>query len=342
MIQKKFFFLIFKHRFRRRALNNFIKIKKIKNYHIFDLTGFLKYYFFGKILIFLISKLEKFFENFILISCDLKPFIKKNGVNIWFGGTSYKVPNEYKLFKNNCFVFENFSKKEENLINLYPFDPIEPVISKNPSVVFVGSFNIIEDQLIDKIWNVEKDKILNDLTIIDKFEFWEKYNLDKDKRLQAHYIQLKERVRFNLILNIKKNLKDKFIVVGTKWKEHVSDAKEDEFNELKIKELYNGQICIDFGSKWGSNIFYPRSVEIIESGGFLLQLKQNNSSSNLYKLDAINEFDSLENCITKLNKLIFDNDFFKKKLENQFKFFSNKELNYETLNQIYEISKKNN
>ena len=68
----------------------------------------------------------------------------------------------------------------------------------------MGSFNIIEDQLIDKIWDVEKDKILNDLTIIDKFEFWEKYNLDKDKRLQAHYIQLKERVRFNLILNIKK------------------------------------------------------------------------------------------------------------------------------------------
>ena len=75
----------------------------------------------------------------------------------------------------------------------------------------MGSFNIIEDQLIDKIWDVEKDKILNDLTIIDKFEFWKKYNLDKDKRLQAHYIQLK-RVRFNLILNIK-NLKDKFIVV---------------------------------------------------------------------------------------------------------------------------------
>ena len=34
--------------------------------------------------------------------------------------------------------------------------------------------------------------------------------------------------------------------------------------------------------------------------------------------------------------------FLKKNLRIQFKFFSNKELNYETLNKIYEISKKNN
>ena len=31
----------------------------------------------------------------------------RDGINIWFGGTSYKIPNEYKNFKNNCFVFES-------------------------------------------------------------------------------------------------------------------------------------------------------------------------------------------------------------------------------------------
>ena len=51
-------------------------------------------------------------------------------------------------------LFSKTFQKKGKFNKPVSFDPIEPVISKNPSVVFVGSFNIIEDQLIDKIFNL--------------------------------------------------------------------------------------------------------------------------------------------------------------------------------------------
>ena len=37
----------------------------------------------------------------------------------------------------------------------------------------------------------------------------------------------------------------------------------------KIQSLYNGNICLDLGSSSGSLTLYPRSIEIIESGGLI-------------------------------------------------------------------------
>ena len=104
-MHSKFFIFIFKHRFRKRALNNLIHIKRLKNFYIINLSGLIRYYLLGLPLIFLINKFKDRFRNFILISCDGIPQIKYNGINLWFGGTSYKVPNELKSFKNNCHFF---------------------------------------------------------------------------------------------------------------------------------------------------------------------------------------------------------------------------------------------
>jgi len=130
-MNSKFFIFTFKHRFRRRALNNLLQIKKLKKFYIIDLSGFIKYYLFGLPLIFLISKFKEKFKNFVLISCDGFPQIKYNGINLWFGGTSYKIPNKFKSFKNNCHFFENFSKNEENLLDLYPYKPLNIKSSGN-------------------------------------------------------------------------------------------------------------------------------------------------------------------------------------------------------------------
>ena len=65
--------------------------------------------------------------------------------------------------------------------------------------------------------------------------------------------QLKVPTRqINIVIKIIQN-------VLTKWKEYNQSAEKDEFDLLKIGHLYNGNICLDLGSKWGSNIFYPRS-----------------------------------------------------------------------------------
>ena len=341
-MKSKFFIYIFKHRFRRRALNNLLHIKKIKNFYIINLSGFIKYYLLGLPLIFLINSFKEKLKNFTLISCDGIPQVKSNGVNLWFGGTSYKVPNEFKKFKNNCHFFENFTKKEENLLDLYPYKP-QNIKSSNPiKIIFIGDFNILENVTVDEIWNNEKNEIIKRLSLIDDKIFWKKYDLINNERLQFFYIQLKERLRFELIINLKKVFTKDFLLVGSKWKEYISDAKEDEFELSKITNFYNGNICLDFGSKWGSNIFYPRSVEIIEHGGLLIQSKQQNTSKDFYKLNVINSFDSLDELIKKLKNLLIDKELFIKKFKKQFYYFNNTDLNYPTFEKIYKISKKNN
>ena len=57
-----------------------------------------------------------------------------------------------------------------------------------------------------------------------------------------------------------------------------------------LKKLYKGNICLDLGSVEGSSSFYPRSNQIIESGGLILQNKQS---------DFQKEWESLK------NKLLF-------------------------------------
>ena len=341
-MQNNFFFFIFKHRHRKRAFNNFLKIKKIKNNYIFDLSGAIKYYLVGLPLYIFVKIFSKYFKNFIFISCDGLPQIQSNGVNIWFGGTSYKVPEKLKKSDNNCFVFENFSKKEPNLINFYPYKPVKAKSIKEHKIIFIGSFNIVENKLIDQIWDKENELIFNDLKIIDNFSFWEKYDLQNHKKLQTFYLQLKERLRFNLIIKLKDIFNEKFILVGTKWKNFIETAQNDEFDISKIRNLYNGNICLDFGSKWGSNIFYPRSVEIIENGGLLFQSEQINSPKELYSLEIINNFNNFEKLVSELNNLINNSNLMEQKFDKQFSYFSNENLNYMTLNRIYEISKKNN
>lgn len=341
-MNSKYFIYIFKHRFRRRALNNLLNIKKLKEFYFIDLSGFIKFYLFGLPLIYFISKYKEKFKNFVLISCDGFPQIKYNGINLWFGGTSYKVPNKFKNFKNNCHFFENFSKKEENLLDLFPYKPLNIRSSNSPKIIFIGSFNILENKIVDDIWKYKKDKLLKKLSLIDEATFWKNLNLNHDCRLQFYYLQLKERLRFNLIMSLKKNFKKNFLLVGSKWKKYIPDAKENEFRLSKIKHFYNGNVCLDFGSKWGSNIFYPRSVEIIENGGLLIQSKQLNSTSELYNMGIINYFDSLDELIKKLQNLLNDKELFNKKFKKQFYYFKNPELNYTTFEKIYKISKKNN
>ena len=336
--EKKIFFFIFKHKYRKRTFNNFLNIKKIKNYHVFDLSGTIKYYFFGKPLYFFANFFKNFFKNFVFISCDARPQLNFNAINLWFGGTSYKVPDKYKDYQNNCFVFENFSKPEINLLNLYPYKPTNSKSIHKPKIVFVGSFNIQEDNLINEIWDKEKENIFNNLIIIDENSFWEKYGLSKNKRLQYYYIQLKERLRLNIIIKIKEMFNKNLVIVGSKWQKYIPDATNDEYDFLKIKKLYAGNICLDFGSKWGSNIIYPRAVEIIENGGLLVQSIQINSSNEIYKSGVLNKFNSLGDLKNILHNLLNDNDHLNKQLLDQYSFFNDNEQNYLTFTKIYDIA----
>ncbi len=340
-METKFFFFIFKYNYRKRSFNNFLKIRKIKNYYIFNLSGVVRYYLFGLPLYLTANIFKRIFKNFIFISCDARPQLIFNSINLFFGGTSYKVPENYQHYKNNCFVFENFSKPEKNLLNLYPFKPLKIEIFTKPKIVFIGGFHLVEDEIVEGIWKNEKENIFENFTIIDRISFWEKYDLDKNKRLQYYYIQLKERLRINLILKINEIFREDFILIGSKWKKYVPEAKNDEFNILKIKKIYKGNICLDFGSKWGTNIIYPRSVEIIENGGILVQSYQQNSPNNTNNVsEVINRFNNINQLQKILHNFLTNQDLLKKKFMKQYNFFNDDKKNYSTFSKIYEIAKK--
>ena len=337
-----FFFFVFKYNFRKSSFNNFLKIRRIRNFRVFNLSGPLRYFFLGKVVIFLVQKFNLFFKNTVLLTCDAEPFLVKNSVNIWFGGTSDKIPENFKILKNNCHVFENFIKKEKNLLRFYPHNINQFFYREKPKVVFIGDFTHNKYPLIDKIWKKEKNNIFMNFQIIEKKYFWKKHDLANDKNIQAYYIALKDLLRFNLTVKLSKILKDKMIIVGNRWKPHIKSSLKSNYSSTFRESLYKGNICLDFGSKWGNNSLYPRSINIIESGGLLFQSKQSDIKKIFNKNYQNMSFNNFNELLLKTKSLLSNKNKIKNLYNKQYNIFNNKKLNYKNLRKILSISKKNN
>jgi hypothetical protein len=331
----KFILFIFKNRFRRSALNNLLKKKKIKNFLIINLTGPIRYYLIGSIILFL-NKLNFFSKNFCFISCDGRPIIKKNGINLWFGGTSLKIQSKYKHLKNNCTVLENFYKKEKNLIKFAPIITKKNFLKKNYKFLYLSEITVTQDKKIIEIWKKNKKIILNDLTIIEKKNFWKRNNFKTFEKIQRGYIDIKNLIRLELVLYLKKVLKKQLIIYGSTWKKYIVDAKNSNYDQKFTNQIYKGNICIDFGSKWCSTTFYPRSIEIIENGGHLLQAKQVDSKK-IFSMDYKKiTFNSLNDLKKTINNFISDEKLFLNILKkNENKFIN---INNIALKKIFNIS----
>ena len=101
--------------------------------------------------------------------------------------------------------------------------------------------------------------------------------------------------------------------------------------------MYNGNLCLDFGSKWGSEALYPRSIEIIENGGTLLQAEQKNSKEIFGKNSKELIFSSIIDLKEKILKIERGNkDYFIKFINLNKKKF--KKINEKTLKKITDIS----
>ena len=88
-------FFSFKHRYRKKELNNFLATRIYGKYFVLNFGGPIKY-FIAKLLIFL--KIGK------AISCDGNPVVidKSKGINFWSRTTLYIPQNLYNL--NNNFA----------------------------------------------------------------------------------------------------------------------------------------------------------------------------------------------------------------------------------------------
>jgi len=338
--KKHYFIFVFKYRFRKVAFNNLLKFKKIKNYRLIDLSGPYKYFLFSKLLIFIIDSFPKKFKNITLISCDGLPFIKKNAVNIWFGGTNLKIPNQFKSYKNNIPMIKNLIVKEKNFVNFYPCDLKKIIFKKNFKIVFVGRLNLNNSIEIKEIWKKYNKKIMNNFSLIEDKIFFKTIGISEIDHQKNIYLGLKSQIRLDIMKKINKKFKNELILVGSDWSAHIENSINDNHNVKFVRNLYKGNLCIDIGSRWGNNCLYPRSIEIIESSGMLLQSQQPDTK-NIFGLNAkfigFNSYQNLLNMILMYKK---NHNFLNFNYKKIYSLFENNEKNFQTLKKIKKISNK--
>jgi hypothetical protein len=327
-----FIIFVFKSSYRSLALNNFIKTKKLENFFIINLSGPFMH-LFGR----LIYKYLKF-NNVIFVSCDGHPFLydENNAVNLWVGGTNFKISKKYLEFKNNKVLASTIFTDRKLLLQLFPVNINYLKLYKDFKFIFISRLRDEEiDYDVKKIWEKNKLEILKNLSLVDNLNFWISNlnnfhsinNLEKQKK----YIQLKCLVRIEIVTQFKNFFSDNLLVIGSDWKKYIPEALKDTYSLNEIKKYYKGNICIDLGAKDGDEIFYPRSIQIIENGGFLFQSVQkiyNNNIAELYKKISFNSKDEM---FEKAQSFLKNPENFEEMTYLFYKFIENNYNNYSNL-----------
>tara|TARA_B100001175_G_C19407182_1_gene589235 strand:+ start:19 stop:1017 length:999 start_codon:yes stop_codon:yes gene_type:complete len=326
----KYLIFIFKHRFRRSSLNNLLKCKKIKHTKIIDLSGPF-FYLIGKILYFFLRN-----KKVVFISCDGLDFLKRdtNSINFWMGGTSEKIVKRYKKAKNNFVAASTIFTDDSKLLTFYPTLITKDKFNKDFKFVYISENKPIEDFKSRKIWNDHKEDILKNLQLLNKIDFWNNVVKIKTDPVQQIYVDIKSLVRNELVNELNKILKEKFILVGSNWQKTYPNALKSNYSNKFIENIYKGNICVDFGSKNSEKCIYPRSCKIIESGGLLFQSIHQDSKDIFKDLFSETCFISLQDMREKIDYFLENSD----KLENLFLLqqnnFETDDLNYKTIKKI--------
>ena len=331
----KAIFIINRYKYRKLAFNNFLKTKNLNNHRLIDLSGpFLSW------LGYLMFKLD-LSDKFKFISCDGWPFLsnEKNSINIWFGGTSLKIPKILQKYKNNYVTARTLFTNTKNIIQFYPYKIKKMKSHKKTKIIIALSCKTVEDSRALKIWNENKNKILSDLSLLEKEMFWSNIGINDldNKKKHSIYIDIKSLVRIHLLKVIKHTFKDLCIFIGNDLKKYFPDALGSNFKYGYLKSFYDGNICLDFLAKDGDQLLYPRSIEILESGGVLFQIETENSKELFGKYKDNLSFNSISEMTTKLENLLKNNkeleifnDFFIKK-------FNSTNYNEKSFNKIFNL-----
>ena len=326
----KYLIFIFKRRFRQKTLNNFLSVKKVKNVHVLNLSGPILY-LVGKFLYFFIKS-----KKVVFISCDGQDYLYReaNSINFWLGGTSYKVPDKYKKYKNNFFPATTLFSDNTKLLTFFPTNIYQSKMNNEYKFVYISENKKVENKKSLKIWKENKDQILNDLSLIDDMKFWKKFSYINNEMRHSIYVDIKSLIRIELVWVLNSMLKDKFVLVGSNWKKYCPNALEDNYTDKYIENLYRGNICIDFGSKQSERCIYSRSCKIIESGGLLFQSINKDSKEIFQNLQDKTCFISIQDMKEKISFFLSNSDQIENLLITQQKNFECEDFNYRTIKKI--------
>jgi hypothetical protein len=310
----KLIFIFSKSNFRKNALGNFAKTSIYGKYLIINCLGRFKFF---------ILYLLKFFNYKKIISVDGNPLLPEGlGINFWLSGTHFKIPRNFFFMNNNYINMSNpIFEYNEKIFQIYPIIKKNWKLKKNPKIIYMGKFFLYNNEYSNKkIYQLLK----KNYSEIDNKRFWKINfpNLDQHSIFKEYKI-LKNFIREDIVKNIDTNFKKYFEIYidGNPSITLNSRVFNSNYDIKKVKNIYNGNLCIDTGSLLGSLSIYPRSIQILESSGFLLQNKQSDSQK---------KWSYLENDITfctsqELNNLIekyLSNSFFREEIYNKLKFFN--------------------
>ena len=191
-------------------------------------------------------------------------------------------------------------EKEKKIFQIFPIIQNGNQIRKDRKIIFIGK--IFSQPKKDDLLSLEelrdcKDNLLNDFSSVDNLKFWEKFEKQPNDLIKfENYRILKTYLREKVIIEINKNFKNNFLIYGQNMKDNKIKFMNPIFNLEKVKEIYKGNLCIDTGSIMGSLSLYPRSIQILESGGLLIQTKQFDSNfiwGNLSEKVISNDIENL-------------------------------------------------
>jgi hypothetical protein len=259
--------------------------------------------------ILLIVIFQFFFRNVLIFFCDgdyKKKIFKKNSYFLWFNTPEeIKEVNNYSSIinsKSNFFLCRNKLYKNQKILFLAPINNNKFLSINNfPKLIYISEVKLSNNKTIIDFWNKNSKKILNNLSLINNHFFLNSLPgnsiADKDKSYNA----IKNYLRFFIISEIKKYFGRELQLIGKDWKKYGFDSLDINYKTNFRKKIYRGNVCLDFGSKSGCNTIYPRTVEILESGGFLVQSTQ--IDSEYFQNSTFNNI-SVFNCIDELIVII--------------------------------------
>lgn len=328
--------LLCKSRYRKDTLNKFSRSALYGN--IFVLS------FCGPILFFIGKFIQKT-KIFKCISIDGLPLISnpENGINVWFGGTGNKIPSEYRNLKNNYVNMKSLfdiKKNPEKIFQIYPIISKKKIFKENKKIVLISSLRSDFSNETLFIWKKNKENFLKNLSIFNTTNIFKKNISDNCFNETINFKifrEIQSLIRIEIVKKIYPIFQKQMIIIGKDWSSHLKQNTIDIFEKKKRQELYNNNICLDLGSNSGSLSLYPRSIEIIENNGAIVQLEQQDADIFFSDYKNIYTFRNFENLINKINYLINPHSNFDRHVDLQHFLFadSKKKIYKEIKNHLF-------
>lgn len=255
----------------------------------------------------LLHRLASFSKSIQLVYTDLEYPHRTNSCRLWWN-TPLEIPS--RIYQENNFAVIKNPIAEMKSFDFFPILEVQTqgVRDFKNRVVYIGELSPPIEDFSHNLWKVFRDQLMLDLSLIRKKEFWEMLDLEDEDKFKA-YIDLQNCIRLASIQRINHDLRKYLTVIGSGWENSGFESQINVQQRHQRKSLYRGSVCLDLGSKSGSNSLYQRSIEVIESGGILLQSTHPDSVEVYGKeLASLITFTSILEMNTKIKKTLESDD----------------------------------